>query len=663
VATTSVPNESNETPRLAVRTIPSVAKAKAVATLSEKLQDRDFTKPAADSLARAAVDPADFRRRLDRPAPVRVPGALLWIVETDVWTPTVSPYVVNYREADSRVFPADEAASASDHPPIRRPSGDRNGRPMLDIDVQNRDHLIHAVEASIDYLVQHNPLEDSIAERGVMFPITLVSTIVRGADGHPVAIPSTADGSSRAANALAVLGLSGADVLGKFRRDPRALSGLVGHLRGVLERPLTEIPEDDLGKANALILPARIVVGFEPDPSGTADFAKAVHNYVALIHGDLPPKAWPETARVDAKADSVVAELEQVEILTPTRARYFEGMLSPSEARKKRLPAAADERGLVIVSLLTSKQGGVHAAIRRGIVQRTERKNLTKGVKAELCAELALRGVRSMLSPKEMSGSREVLEDIYQHPSIWEKNLKPGGIPPVELLQEALKERKTGKGGPATAELGALGGFWLTARRVLREARFFASQKVRDGRQPRSVLSALMDSEWGLQMLARAVSDGREGDVIWHVDSEGKRVKDAHGKFLEASNDLIRGSIVPPPGKGPEPGEGNDEEDVGDDYVPPSPERQLMDRRNALEAAVELLEQRHSELRELTAPDGEPLVDKKGISSTVAEELRNRLEAIRTQLALYSMLWGLRSESANGESDAVEVADTNGEEL
>lgn len=658
MATTSVPNESSETPRLAVRTIPAVAKARAVAALSEKLQAKGFTQPAADSLARAAVDPADVRRRLDRPAPVRVPGALLWIVETDVWTPAVSPYVVNYREADSRVFPADEAAVSSDYPPIRRPAGDRDGRPTLDINVQSRDHLVHAVEASIDYLVQHNPLEDSIAERGVMFPITLVSTIIHGAEGDPVAIASTADGSSRAANALAVLGLSGSDVLGEFRRDPRALSGIVGHLRGILERPLTEISEEDLGKANALILPARIVVGFEPDPTGTADFAKAVHNYVALIHGDLPPKAWPETARVDAKADSVVAELEQAEILTPARARYFEGMLSPSEARKKKLSAAADERGLSIVSLLTSKRGGVHAAIRRGIVQRTERKNLTKGVKAELCAELALRSVRSTLSPKEMSGSREVLEDVYQHPSIWEKNLKPSGKSPADLLKEARKERESGKGGPATAELGALGGFWLTARRVLREARFFASQKIRDGRQPRSVLSALMDSEWGLQMLARAISDGREGDVIWHVDTEGKRVKDAHGKFLMASNDLIRGSIVPPPNKEPKAEDGNGD---GDGDVPPPPERQLMDRRNAFEAAVELLEQRHGELREPPAPDGEPLVDKKGISSTVADELRNRLEAIRTQLALYGVIWNLQSESASA-GDAIETAEAGGEE-
>ncbi len=650
MAPTSVPSDSTDTPRLAVRAIPPVAKAKAVATLSEKLQDRGFNKHAADSVARAAVDPADVRRRLDRPAPVRVPGALLWIVETDVWTPTVSPYVVNYREADSRVFPAD-GAMESEFPPIRRPSGDVEGQPTLDIYVESRDHLLHAVEASIDYLVQHNPLEDSIAERGVMFPITLVSSVIRDASGDSLAIPSTVDGSSRAANALSVLGLSGTDILGRFRREPRALSGLVGHLRSTLERPLTEIPEEDLGRANALVLPARIIVGFEPDPTGTADFAKAVHNYVALIHGDLPPKAWPETARVDAKADSVVAELEQAEILTPNRARYFEGMLSPAEARKRKLPATADERGLAIVSLVTSKQGGVHAAIRRGIVQRTERKNLTKPVKAELCSELALRGVRSMLSPKEMTGAREVLEDVYQHPSIWEKNLKPSGKAPAELLKEAMKERRSGKGGPATAELGALGGFWLTAGRVLREARFFASQKIRDGRQPRSVLSALMDSDWGLQMLARAISDGREGDAIWHVDVDGKRVKDAHGKFLEASNDLIRGTIVPP--RDIESGDGEDEDEQDDEDTPAPPERQLMDRRNALESAIELLEQRHNELREPTAPGGEPLVDKKGISGTVAEELRNRLETIRTQLALYAVIWNLRSESADtGDASA-----------
>jgi hypothetical protein len=117
--------------------------------------------------------------------------------------------------------------------------------------------------------------------------------------------------------------------------------------------------------------------------------------------------------------------------------------------------------------------------------------------------------------------------------------------------------------------------------------------------------------------------------------------------------------MVPPLDKGPKPSD-DDEGDV--DYVPPPPERQLMDRRNAFESAVELLEQRHGELREPTAPNGESLIDKKGISSTVADELRNRLETIRTQLALYSMIWNLHSESANGEGDDAEVSGVDGEE-
>ena len=63
--------------------------------------------------------------------------------------------------------------------------------------------------------------------------------------------------------------------------------------------------------------------------------------------------------------NSRVAELEQADILTPNKARYFEGMLAPADARKHKFPASADERGLLITSTLSDPTGSVHAAIRR----------------------------------------------------------------------------------------------------------------------------------------------------------------------------------------------------------------------------------------------------------------------------------------------------------
>jgi hypothetical protein len=427
--------------QLAVREIPRSPKTSAVRALVEKLERKGFDSGSALALARTAVDPADVRRRLERPTPIRVPGAVLWVVEADVWTPTVVPYVVNYREAAGRVFPADATvppAKAPEHPPIRRPSGDPEGKPVLDVQVEDEEHLVHAVESSVNYLVEHNPLGDSIEEKGVMFPITLVCTAVEVAgNSEAIYLPATADGSSRASGALDVLGIEAEEVVGRYRLEPRDLSGLIGRVRSIFSRSASKVSEAELGQANALTLPARIIVGFDPDASGTADFAKAVHNYVQLIHGDLPPTPWSETAKVDAKADSVVAELERSDVLTPNKALYLEGMLKPEVARKMGFPANPDERGLVIASLL-SKKGPVHAAIRAGVVQASDRRKLTKKAKSEICAELALRSARGGMSPKDASTAREVLANVYGNSAIWGQGLEPSGKDPDQLLAEAL---------------------------------------------------------------------------------------------------------------------------------------------------------------------------------------------------------------------------------
>ena len=647
----------DESPRLAVRSIPPTPKASAVRALAEKLEGRNFHEAAAWALARAAVDPADLRRRLERPAPMRVPGAVLWIVEADVWTPAIVPYIANYRESAGRFFPADETLeSAPAHPPVRRPKGDPSGSPVLDLEVEGRDHLVHAVRGSVNYLIEQNPLGDSIAEKGVMFPITLVAVSIGLGDGESIDLPATADGSSRAAGALDVLGVEAEDVLGRYRNDPRALSGLVGGIRAIFNRPLGEVSEQELGQANALILPARIIIGFEPDATGTADFAKAVHNYVQLIHGDLPPVPWPETAKVDAKADSVVGELERADLITPNRALYLEGMLSPGAARKLKFPGTPDARGLAIAGTLSSVKAPVHAAIRAGVVQSSERKHLTKGVKAGICAELALRGVRGSLTPKEISNAREALASVYTNPSIWGRDLEPSGRDPSELLEAALKEREAGEEGLATAELGALGGFWLVVYRVLREARFFKEEQYSDGRVPNTVLSALMASEWGLRVLARAVADGRAGeDEIWRVDAEGSRIANVEGGFMKADHVWLRGTVVPYE-KVDEASDDDEERDP-----PPLPEQVLYEKRKALEGAVGTVEQRLRELQEVTGGDGDPLVLKRGLPTAAVDDLTDRLDAVGRELTGYGAIWRLKSDT-NDDGPAEEDANGGGSE-
>lgn len=634
---------------LPIREIPRMPKTSAVKALADKLGGKGFDPGAAWSLARTAVDPADVRRRLERPTPIRVPGAVLWVVEADVWAPTIVPYVVNYRESAGRVFPADTTVSrakAPEHPPIRRPSGDPDGKAVLDVEVVNEDHLVHAIERSVHYLVEHNPLADSIEEKGVMFPITLVSTAVavEGTDTR-IHLPATADGSSRAAGALDVLGVTAADVVGRYRTEARELSGLLGRVRSIFNRSTSQVSEAELARANALILPARIIVGFDPDAAGTADFAKAVHNYVQLIHGDLPPTPWSSTAKVDAKADSVVAELERADLITLNQALYLEGMLDRKEARKLGFPEYADERGLVIASLLSQDKRAVHAAIRAGVVQASDRKKLNRKDKAEISAELALRGARSGLAPKEAATARDVLANVYGSSAIWEQGLEPSGKSPDDLLADALEERKTGRGGPATAELGALGGFWLVVHRVLREPRYFKEENFSDSRAPRVVLGEMMDSEWGLRVLARAIADGRAGDPVSRVDAEGSTAPSAAGGPVEAHHAWLRGSVVPPVHLG-----ADDEAGAEGEGSRPVRDRILLDRRKKLEAAVALVEQRHAELREVESVDGDPLVEKRGLPPSTADELRERLEVITRKLVVYGDRW---SEEAGPVDETV----------
>jgi hypothetical protein len=500
--------------------------------------------------------------------------------------------------------------------------------------VEDEEHLVHAVESSVNYLVEHNPLGDSIEEKGVMFPITLVCTAVEVAgNSEAIYLPATADGSSRASGALDVLGIEAEEVVGRYRLEPRDLSGLIGRVRSIFSRSASKVSEAELGQANALTLPARIIVGFDPDASGTADFAKAVHNYVQLIHGDLPPTPWSETAKVDAKADSVVAELERSDVLTPNKALYLEGMLKPEVARKMGFPANPDERGLVIASLL-SKKGPVHAAIRAGVVQASDRRKLTKKAKSEICAELALRSARGGMSPKDASTAREVLANVYGNSAIWGQGLEPSGKDPDQLLAEALEERKVGQAGPATAELGALGGFWLVVHRVLREARFFKEEDFSDSRTPSAVLTALMDSEWGLRVLARAVGDGRKGVSPARVDPKGVKSRSAAKGATEAHHAWLRGEVVPPAHLGHDKQRsGAAKKEVR------SRESILNDRRKKLEEAVALVEQRYAELRELETVEGGAVVDTQGLPAPKAEEIRERLEVVTRALVVWGARW------------------------
>ena len=81
-----------------------------------------------------------------------------------------------------------------------------------------------------------------------------------------------------------------------------------------------------------------------------------MESFVHLVHVE-PPKPWDEAASLDAKADSVLNELEAQGQLTPRKKAFYEGMLRPSEAKTLKMGEHLDERALHIVSLISSELG------------------------------------------------------------------------------------------------------------------------------------------------------------------------------------------------------------------------------------------------------------------------------------------------------------------
>src|SRR5262245_54814664 len=113
-----------------------LAKTSASRTLESRLIDMGLTQAMATAIARAVVDPADARRRLDRLTPIRVPGGIIYALETTVWATAVAPYARNNREASDRHFPAGVkigTTEAARYKPLGPPTAAPDGGARLEI--------------------------------------------------------------------------------------------------------------------------------------------------------------------------------------------------------------------------------------------------------------------------------------------------------------------------------------------------------------------------------------------------------------------------------------------------------------------------------------------------------------------------------------------------
>lgn len=646
-------DEFEAVPAASLSSMQRLAKTTAVATFQRKLEAMELPSTMAAKIARAVVDPTEARNRLDRLTKIRVPGGMIHALETTVWATAAVPYVVNNREASERHFPAGVkigSAEAARYRPLRPPTDPSDGSARLIVRASNHDHLVWSLDRSARFLIENNDLTESVGAQGIMQYVTLaVVRVAWEGTTKGVTMLGSIDGSSRVNSAHAVLGLTPQQVVFDFPRDERLHRQHISALLDNLERPITSVAEEDVRKLRALEIPARILIKFEPDEVAPVTFSKAVESFVHLVHVE-PPKPWDAAASLDAKADSVLNELETQGQITPRRKAYYEGMLTPEEAKAIKLAPHLDERALNIVALISSDKNGIYRAVREGVLLLSKRGGqVRQPVKAEIAVELALRGVRSNLKKSDARGARETLQNIYLHSNIWAKNLRPSGKSPEDLRDEALSELKNG--GPHTAclQLAAQGAYWLAVQRILREARFFdTDSSARDGRTPQRVLDDLMKTPKGIHSLHRAIVDGRLGVPIVQVDDNGTRVKGVNGKILPADHGWLRGTAAPPQ---PVSDAGNGDGDGNG--TGPLPDRILLTRISEFRRAIDDVEDKHKAIREVMDVAGKRLVDEDGIAVDVTNDLRQRLDDIRDSLLMYGKTWAAKHE----DDDSMTVVD------
>jgi hypothetical protein len=620
----------------------SLAKMQAVRNLADMI-GRTTPEHVAMAYARAITDPAEFRRRLGYPAEIRVPGGVLYTVPTTLWTPGIAIFPTNNREADSRLYPCADAEDdgPTAHTLWQLDSGE-GGAAELRMRVGIAAEVVQSLELSYDFLLRNNDLRTSVAEHGVLMPITVVpmTLVHEDDDSAPVTILTAVDGSSRTAGAHRNLGLSPYEVLYEFTGSDREYRRRIHDVLAAHERG-SDLTATERRRLRSIQVPANVVVDFRPEPGSGVTFHQAVQSLVGFIHVE-PPKKWGPAGELDAKADAVLEALETDGCITSLRRRYMGGLLRPEQAEQAGLSPQADERAAYILQVLLAKEnhGAVAAGVKRLVVRRTR---VTPGQKVQIAVELAIRSFRRQESPTAVHTSRVALSEVYDLADFEEPWSVTTRAPEI-LLEAALSELESpDRTGPALRELAVLGSYHLARYRVLHRA-----ERRSDGEwlDPGPTLRAMMRSAHGLRVLARAIVDGRAGRVPEQVDEQGTTLRSGSGQARLMDDTFLSEAFF-----------GGTSGRAAPKRPAPTAEAVLGDRVDEVASHIDHLQAALGSLSAVPGPHGKALVEVVGIPHETVERMLTQLEAAHRQLQRY----GVIDENRLGERDL--VAEWDGQEV
>lgn len=627
--------ESHVLPR-PVERLPDFASAQARRALSEKLTDAfHLSASAATATANAVVNPSSVRRSIGEPSDpevehIAVPGGTLSGIRTSVWARRIFPDPRNPRTLPSRKHPfavdPGSAGEESKFRPIPEPRSPNPADPTaaeLVVEIESRHHLNWASQHAAAYVLAENDWRPSIASQGVMEAVWLVPTTYQPQDGSDaVTVLCTVEGSSRVTAVHKLLEVRSADV--PYDSSESALRANIKKLNSSLESGPTGT---DSVALRCERVPALILVGFQPHPSGTTGFPTAVKSFVALRHVDYP-RPWGEGPENESLADEVLDEMYRRELISATERDYYAGSCTRTEAAAAKLSSDPVVRAANIVRLLTNPDPQFAEAIRIAVTSQSTRKRITTKLANDLSTALILRAIAD--DPAKTDQIRRYLRHAFGksvHRRDWAstaRNTSQLSHDALIELESAIAEGKSDDPGPASAELAVRAAYALVVSGRLNADRGTANNEQPDRRTPGEVLDTMRQSPQGIHQLAQALVDFADGKSLRAVDVEGavKLLNDGSGEQM--INDIYLRSEFPPPGKARSHRPGD------------TPIDRYENALSNFAQATDALDAAFGTLRGVMGDDGRCLVDARGVDPRSCSAWREKLSSVDEELVIWS---------------------------
>jgi hypothetical protein len=613
----------------------AVPRQAAVGNLESALARFGFSERAAEVIAGAAARPDEVRRRLAEPVSLRVPGGVIGIVDTLVWSNAITPFPTNPREMGSRRYPL--AAQDGNGFLIGEPQQTPGHLAELSFRVPTRQYMVDRLRDAEEWLRRHNPLTADVAAEGILQPITLVASNVMHADRTaPITMLAAADGSSRTSAAHAILGVDVAKVA--YASDGRWIRQENGRqLKELANRSWEDLTEKEQEKLRALVAPARLVVSYQADPGRNVTFDQAVRALIGLTH-IRPPKPYGRAVERDAMADAVLDTLSRPigrrsPVITEVERDWLAGRLTQAERDSNSLPSEPDVRAAEIIRTLL--YGGRATAVRvnRGIRALTAEQRPSSETRTDIVVELILRTVRTEHatdSSYAIQARRAAFQRTYRLPEISQQpstglleGTSEAPLSLAELRAQALAElddpdRDDHRLGEAQTELAIKAAYYMITADPMalrRELIGRDDEEEQDERALSVVLRAMLNTAHGIHQAYSVIQAGRAGRRLHEVDEGGKFTK-KNGHYVALTDPLVR-------------------ETYTGDTIGSSQSGMAAAARhwNRVTTAVEALENSVIEMSRVEDVSGLPVVETYGWPKADISELRNRIDRIDRALA------------------------------